>query len=826
MQITADDISKIKSTDELTGLTEEEAILRRKNGQGNDITIDTGRTYADILRQNMFTFINIIIFIIGVLMIIMNLWGDAFVSVGVILMNVVVGVVQEFRAKYKLDRIALLTRPQVTVIRDNQERIVDPAVIVLGDIIIASPGDQFVVDGIVVGGGKMEIDESLLTGESDLIPKRAGDEVLSGSFCVTGTASYEATKVGANSFANKLTAKAKKFRVITTPLQQDINLVVRILTFTAAVIGILFGVSFVIHDVPTDEVVQSAAVIAGLVPAGLILLTATSYAMGALRMSGRGALIQQANAVESMSNVDILCMDKTGTLTANRINLHQLAALTVSEDEFERILGDYAHSTPSGNRTTDALIAGCSGQQIQLIDEIPFSSARKWSALSIEQQGVYVLGAPEMLMHHLPQNTDINQNQIDQWTSGGLRVLLMLHSPQVISLHDEQDRPYLPDDLLPLGIISFSDELRDEVQNTIASFRKAEIELKIISGDHPETVAALARQAGFPADIKVVNGPDLQSIGDTQLIQIAEETTVFGRITPEQKERLVEILRAQGHYVAMIGDGVNDVLSLKKAQIGIAMQSGSAATRGVADIVLLNDSFAALPAAFMEGQRIINGMADIIRLFMARAFFAAFIIVGTSIIAGVHLFPFVPKHASLLTLITIGIPTLFMAAWARPGLPNYNLNRSMIHFVFPAALTLAATVLAVYAIFLRDYWTLTDVEEAAQCLKVARTALTTAIIFMGLFLLPFVQPPTRFWAGGNDFSGDTRPTIMAIIMLMTYAALIAYEPLRIFFELEKLQLGDYLFIAAVSIIWAILLRFIWRANLFERLIGISIEPKA
>ena len=812
------------------GLSETEAIARRKRGDGNNVRIDTSRTYWDILKQNLLTFINVVLFTIGGFMILLGLWGDAIVSVGVVLMNVVVSVVQEFRAKAKLDQIALLTRPRVTVIRDGGEKIIDPNEIVLGDFIVVNAGDQIVVDGILRGDGRVDVDESLLTGESDLVTKREGDELFSGSFCVTGNAVYEATRVGAESFANKLTASAKQFNIIRTPLQMDINFVVRILLLIATVYGLLYGASYAVRAVSTIQTVQSAAVIAGLVPAGLVLMTATAYAMGSLRMSGSGALIQQSNAVESMSNVNVLCLDKTGTLTANRIIFHEIYPLNADETTLKGVLGDYARSVRSSNRTSDALKDGLPGVERQPVDEVPFSSARKYSALVLNddiRQGTYVMGAPEFVQPFLAdENADIGDQQMAIWADAGLRVLMLAYSPNIDSLHNEEDFVTLPPDLVPFGLVSFSDELRPEAKETLAGFMQAQINLKIISGDNPHTVAALAKQAGLPKDIQVVSGTELAKMDEFAIEQIVDEATVFGRITPEQKELLVDTLRAKGQYVAMIGDGVNDVLSLKKAQIGISMQSGSAATRGVADIVLLNDSFAALPAAFMEGQRIINGMEDIIRLFLTRAFYAALIIIGAGIIAEAQLFPFIPKHASLVTLITVGLPTFALAAWARSGTPKHNLFRTILHFILPAALTIAIASLAIYSIYLMNYYYLPEDLSLAQeqlGINIARSAMTTGLIFMGLLLIPFVEPPTHFWAGGDEYSGDQRPTYVAMGMFIVYGVILLVEPFRTFFELELLQWRDYLFIGTISIVWGIVVRFIWRTSLFERFLGL--DPK-
>lgn len=818
----------------LMGLTESEVVARRDRGDGNNVNIQTGRTYGQILQQNFFTFINIVLFSIGIFMIALGLWGDAFVSVGVVALNVIVSVVQEFRAKQKLDQIALLTRPQTTVIREGQEWVIDPSELVLGDIIIAKPGDQIVVDGQVVGEGRMDVDESLLTGESDLIIKTLGAEVFSGSFCVNGSVAYEAQKVGANSFINKLTASAKQFTITRTPLQNEINVVVRILLMLATLVGIMFGLSFLIHETDAVRMVQTAAVIAGLVPAGLILMTATAYAMGSLRMAGRGALIQQSNAVESMSNVNVLCLDKTGTLTANRILLSDVYPLATDEQTFRDILGDYGQNSGAGNRTSDALLEACGGQDRILMDEIPFSSARKWSAIAFDddqRRGVFVLGAPEMVSAFLPDDANIAQAQLTEWTNDGLRVLLVAYHPDPCVLHDAEDNPRLPEGLQPLGAVSFSDELRPEARETLEGFMEAGITLKVISGDNPHTVASLAKQAGLSPNLSAISGPELDAMSDADFDETADTATVFGRITPEQKERLVDSLRAKGHYVAMIGDGVNDVLSLKKAHIGISMQSGSAATRGVADIVLLNDSFAALPAAFKEGQRILNGMEDIIRLFLTRAFYAAMIIIGIAVVVDVELFPFIPKHASILTLLSVGIPTFGIAAWARPGVPKRNQVQAAMSFVIPAALTIAVTAILVYIFYIsQEYVPLTEALERNTnaelgAINLARTVLTSLLTYMGLMLLVFVEPPTRFWVAGDEYSGDWRPTLSAIAMFILYTVILLVEPFREFFELATLGALDFILIAGVVIGWTGLIRFIWRSDIFEQFLGVKRIPE-
>jgi cation-transporting ATPase E len=814
----------------LRGLSAAEVQARRAAGQGNSLASESSRPYREIIRENVFTFINNTLFALGLALVLLGRYSDAIVSVGVILVNVVVSVVQEVRAKRTLDRIALLTRPKASVIRDGVEQSVDPAELVLGDTLVVRPGDQIVLDGVVVGDGRMDVDESLLTGESDLIPKAAGDPVYSGSFCVTGGACYQATRVGADSLANQLTAGARAYRRMLTPLQQEVNLVIRVILLVVIFFEFLVVLASLAREIPLVESVQMSVVIAGLVPNGLFLAIAVAYAVGAVRMVGQGALIQQANAVESLSNVSVLCLDKTGTLTANRILLHAVRPVGLSEAALRAALGDYAASTSAGNRTSEAIAAACPGVARRVREEVPFSSARKWSAIAFDdpaRRGVYVLGAPEMLAPAVPLGEELAAQQA-AWAEQGLRVLLFAHRPDLTPLHDAGGAPRLPDGLTPVGLLSFSDELRPEARATLAGFREAGIALKIISGDNPATVAALARQAGLGPEITLVSGPELAQMDEAQFAETAARATIFGRITPQQKEQLVQALRRRGHHVAMIGDGVNDVLSLKRSNIGIAMQSGSQATRGVADIVLLNDSFAALPNAFLEGQRIINGMQDILKLFLARIVYVALLIIATGLVAG---FPFTPKQSSLLALLTVGIPTIALAAWARPGpRPRGSLTRSLIHFVLPAAFTIGIAGAGVYLAFLlASYRALGAAGPGAApeavalvALAHAQTALMSFCVLCGLLLIVFAEPPTAFWTGGDVVSGDWRPTLLAALLLALFGAIAFVPALRDFFELAPLPPVGLLAIALVAVAWAAVLRFIWRRRLLDRFLGVEL----
>jgi len=831
----------------MNGLSTPEVLDRRARGLGNRDPVRSSRSYFQIVRENVFTFVNLVLFGLGTALVLLGRPSDAIVSVLVILINVIVSVVQEIRAKRTLDRIALLTRPKAAVLRDGQEQAVDPDEIVLGDILALRPGDQVVVDGQVVGeAGRAELDESLLTGESDLIHKQSGDPVYSGSFCVTGNLLYEAQKVGTDSLASQLTTSARAFRRVLTPLQQQINLAIRVILILAIYLELLLVIRNMLDKVPLVESVKMSVVIIGLVPNGLFLAISVAYALGAVRMVSKGVLVQQSNAIESLSNVDVLCLDKTGTLTANRIQFNALAPLAIPEQELRRALGDLAANVTSGNRTNAAIAQACPGQKRGVAGEVPFSSARKYSALAFDdpgRRGTYVLGAPEVLQPALSfaPPTEIPtfpgsglglyqqaavEEQVASWADQGLRVLVLAAKEEVVPLAGEDGQPRLPEGLIPFGLISLSEELRPEAQTTLNAFAQAGVRLKIISGDSPRTLATVARQVGFPSPARLVSGLDLEQMSPDEFAQAAREGDIFGRISPAQKERLVQALRDAGHYVAMVGDGVNDVPALKRANLAVAMQGGSQATRAVADIVLLDDSFAALPPSVQEGRRIITGMQDILKLFLTRVFAVALMILSVGMLAS---FPFSPKHITILTLFTVGIPSIALAAWAQPGaIRRERLLRRLWHFVLPASLTLGLAGLAVFLVYSffgsGVHLAIAKMGGSEVELGISQSAVTHFALLCGLFLIVFAEPPTRFWVGGDALSGDRRPALLALVLLVSYAVILAIPPLRGFFDLAPLHGWSYLVLGAAALVWAFLLRWIWRAEWMERFLDVEKVP--
>ena len=797
------------------GLSDSEVRERQRQGLSNQAPGNRSRSYLQIVRESAFTFVNTVLFTIGVILLIMGQYGDALVTACLVVMSMTVVTFQETRAKRKLDRIALLTRPHAVVIRDGTERDVDPSEIVQGDVLSLRSGDQVIVDGPLLTGGPVEVDESLLSGESQLVAKGPGDLLYSGSFCVTGVATYHAEKVGGDSYANQITAGARAFKRVLTPLQQDINAIVRVLCFLVTQLALLLALYFAISNAPLVEGLRASAVVVAMVPQGLLFMTTVAYAMGAVRVSGKSALIQRANAVESVSNVDLLCLDKTGTLTTNRIKLQGIVTLrgasAMTETEIRRILGDCLASTQDRNRTAEAIAEAWPGKAWTPVDSVPFSSQRKWSALCFDQEGPrgsYVLGAPEVLEPVLEAEPAL-RSLIGERTALGLRVVLFARREDVASLRNASGEPELPANLVALAILSLGEELRPEAKETMDAFSELGIGIKIISGDHPDTVTALARQAGISGFDRAISGQDLADVDDAHLSLIAEENAIFGRTTPEQKERLVKVLKDRGHYVAMIGDGVNDVLSLKQAHTAISIESGSAAARGVSDIVLLKDSFGALPLVFREGQRIVRGMSDVVKLLLSRTIYMLLLIIASRIVG--LAFPVTPKHNSILALMTVGLPILGIAAWAHPGQRPRSIIKASADFIFPAGFTVSAVSLAVYV-----YYTL-----VTHDLVIAQNAMNAICLFCGLLLIPFLIPPSRAWVAETNLSGDWRPTKLAIGMFGFYVLSLIVPPFRTFFELRPLPLKDYLVLAMIAVVWGIAIREIWRQKVMGRLMRSS-----
>jgi cation-transporting ATPase E len=541
------------------------------------------------------------------------------------------------------------------------------------------------------------------------------------------------------------------------------------------------------------------------VPQGLAVMVTVSYAMAAVRMAGSGVLIQRMNAIESISHVNVLCLDKTGTLTTNRLTVESVRPFGVSEAELQSALGAFAASASFRNRTTDAIHEAFERPPRSCLDEVAFDSARKWSGLVFDDgdKGAYVLGAPDILAPYVVGDASIAA-EAEMWSQRGLRVLLLAAERPAGPFQRSDGEPLLPEGLAALGLVILRDETRLDAAAVAAEFSEAGIALKVISGDHPDTVSALVSQAGLPLTGRAVAGADLEPLSDTELQREVRETTIFGRVTPQLKERIVRALRRNGNYVAMVGDGVNDVPALKAAHVAVAMRSGSGITRDIADLVLLNDEFSNLPRSFREGQRIRKGMESIFRVFLTRTLSLTLVILAVSLLNDP--FPVTPRHTALIAMLTVGIPTLFLAAWARPGRTGDVVILSGAQFVLPAGISIAAVGLIVYEFFL----------SVSDDVELARTALTFTAICCGLLVLLFLDPPTPAWVAVNRLSRDWRPAILATGLFGLFIVFLVSRPLRRFYELELPDAWGFAVIAMVVAAWAMALRSVWRFDLPQR----------
>jgi cation-transporting ATPase E len=586
------------------------------------------------------------------------------------------------------------------------------------------------------------------------------------------------------------------------------------------------------------RVVQITAVLSGLVPYGLFFLIALAYTAGAARIAGSGALVQQVNAVESISNVDVVCTDKTGTLTTGRLTLKEIEPVG-GRTTPEAVLGRFAASLTTPNLTSAALATALPGEPWAVRDEVPFASSLRWSGL-VTEEGAWVLGAPDALAPHL--TTPVPAALVADRTALGLRVLVLAGADPSTGLRDAGGRPALPS-LEPVAVVALADELRPEVAETIARFQADGVALKVLSGDDPRTVAALAARAGLDVG-EPVPGVALDDLDEPALDRLVARTTVFGRVAPEHKERIVESLRRQGRYVTMIGDGVNDARALKRAQVGVAMRSGSAVTRDVADIVLVDDSFAALLPAQREGRRIINGIAVSMYVFLARVTTQGIVILAVTML-GLG-FPYSPTQVGL-TLLTVGVPTLFLTFWARPVPPDEHLLANLARFVIPAGLITAGFGTAVYAFLyesvtqflssgrtpaevisdFENYTGLTyndaDFKEASATIG-AQTGLSTFVCLASFLLILFLFPPARFFAAWTRPTGDKRPLVLVAVLLIAFAAVLFVPSLSNYFGLTGPAPAVFNTVLPALVLWFVALTAAYRFRLLDRVLGLDELP--
>ena len=708
----------------LEGLTEEQVAERIARGQVNDIPATPSRPVAEIVRSNVFTRFNALLGGLLVVILIVGPIQDALFG-GVLIANTLVGMVQELRAKRTLDRLAVLTAPMARIVREGRSHELPVSAVVLDDVLELQPGDQVVVDGEVLDAQGLEVDESLLSGESEPVEKHPRDEVLSGSFVAAGSGRYRATRVGREAYATALAEEARRFTLTRSELRAGIDRILQIVTFAVVPTAILLVISQLrssasVHDALRGAVAGTVA----MVPEGLVLLTSVAFAVGVVRLARRKVLVQELPAVEVLARVDVLCIDKTGTLTEGRLAVERIEVLDGGV-EHTSALAALVASDPHPNATLRAI-----GEEFARPPEgweagrtVSFSSARKWSAASFGPNGTWVLGAPDVVLRAGTSGSDEIAQHAEEYARSGLRVVLLARTEA--TLDDER----LPRGMSPVCIVVLGDRLREDAAKTLAYFAKQGVAVKVISGDHPQTVASIAGRLGAPGADRAIDARELPE-DQAALAAGLEESSIFGRVTPRQKRAMVKALQSRGHVVAMTGDGVNDVLALKDADIGIAMGSGSAATRAVAQLVLLDSTFDPLPSVVAEGRRVLGNIERTSNLYVTKTVYAMLIALGVGVV-GLP-FPFLPRHLSLIGGLTIGIPSFFLALAPNAERARRGFLGRVLRFTAPAG-ALAAVATFLGYVLARD--------EAGVTLAQARTTATMVLCWIGFLVLSIIAAP-------------------------------------------------------------------------------------
>jgi cation-transporting ATPase E len=777
------------------GLTGDEAARRlARLGPREPIS---SRSVSSIVAGNVFTLFNAIIGAFFVLILALGLFADALFGL-IAIVNSGIGIRQELKAKETLDRLALLVAPTARAVRDGRLVDLHGDEVVPGDIVRVEPGDQLVADGVVVSSRGLTMDESILTGESDGVRKRERDRLLSGSFCLVGSAYYEVDAVREQSHAEKVAGEARAFRHPPSPLQLEVNRVLYATTILMAPMAVLLLLAFSIRSIGLQEAAQTAtAGLVTLIPEGLVLLMSVTLAVAAVRLARMNTLVQQIAATESLAAVDTVCIDKTGTLTDGTLELVSVevgdeAGRTTAHEALAR----FAHSAGARNRTLETIAERYPGRPGRVLAEVPFSSTWKWSGLTLDGGGSttsYVLGAPDVLSQagalQLPPTL---KRSLEHHTAVGRRVVAFGETSASLP-RDPATQP--PPRLEPRALVALEEQLRPDAVETIAFLRRQDVDLKLISGDARQTVTAVAHAVGVPRDAGVVEGPELADDAEG-LASAAERNTIFCRITPEQKKGLVGSLADRGRFTAMIGDGVNDVPALKRARLAVAMGSGSQVTKGIADIVLMRDQFSMLPRAVAEGRRIARNIHRLGRLYATKTVYAGLLILFTAIFGGA--FPFLPRQLTIAALLTIGIPSFVLALAPSEG-PLYRgrLLRALAAFAVPAGGGIAVGSLL-------SFFTVDKV--FAGTLAEGRTGATTTLIVLGLcFILLLERGPGREHITIQSY-------MLALIAGLgaLYALALAAAPVREFFDLELLSAGQW-FLCLLSVaIGLVLAAAAWR----------------
>ena len=748
-----------RTTDPTIGLTATEVADRVARGLSNTIPEAPTRTVAQIIRGNVLTPINLVVGILAALVIAAGSPKDALFG-GVIVANSVIGVVQELRAKKVLDQLSVVSAPRAHAVRDGKIVELQVHELVQDDVVELRGGAQVVADGTVLTSENLEIDESLLTGEADPVVKSVGADVLSGSAVLAGTGRVVITKVGAENYAAKLAEEARRFTLVNSPLRNDVNRIVTWVGYLIVPVGLLLASSqfWRRNEGWQESIISTVAGLVGMVPEGLVLLTSMAFAVGVVRLARQRCLVQELPAIEVLARVDVLCADKTGTITEGSLAVSAVQALDGAGDAaVDAALAALAQLDPDPNATSKALNThftdlGTAATTWAVTGRVPFSSARKWSGMTFADHGSWVLGAPENVLTDAYSGS--LQQEVETHAALGQRVLVLATTDGTFA---DGVEPTLPS-VHPVALVLLEDIVRADAPETLKFFADQGVTVKVISGDNNVTVGAVARRAGLERWADNVNATTLPADGSEEFADAIESGTVFGRVTPHQKRAMVQALQARGHVVAMTGDGVNDVLALKDSDCGVAMASGSEATRGVAQLVLMDSNFSALPAVVSEGRRVINNIERVAALFLAKTTYSVILSLLTGVFALAY--PLRPIHLSILSWFTIGVPAFFLALEPNDARVSDGFLRRVLGKAVPAGVVIAIATMGVFAIAQLDdaidpdhartvavlvagSVALMNLYRIARPLNALRTGLVATMIT--LFGLAFVLPWSRDW---------------------------------------------------------------------------------
>ncbi|MBF6084108.1 cation-translocating P-type ATPase [Nocardia cyriacigeorgica] len=755
-----------------TGLTAAEVDERRRDGRTNDVPDRASRSVRDIVRANVFTRINAILGVLFVLVMATGSVIDGMFGL-LIVANSAVGIIQEIRAKRTLDQLAIVSQAKPTVRRDGRSEQIAPKDVVLDELIELGPGDQIVVDGEVVESELLEVDESLLTGEADPVHKELGAQVLSGSYVVSGAGAYRATKVGRDAYAAKLAEEASKFTLVNSELRNGINTILKVITYLLIPAGalIIYNQLFSSGQSWRPAVTGMVAALVPMVPEGLVLMTSIAFAVGVVRLGRRKCLVQELPAIEGLARVDVVCADKTGTLTENGMRLADITLLDGGDDaEIRRALAAMAGDDPRPNASVQAIAEALPERPGWDYTAVaPFSSAKKWSGFSYGEHGNWLLGAPDVLLD--PESEDART--AEELGSSGLRILLLATSDRPV------DAPDAPGVVTPAALVVLEQKVRPDARDTLDYFASQDVAIKVISGDNAVSVGAVAASLDLPGGEHAVDARGLPEDRDA-LADVLDRETTFGRVRPDQKRAMVGALQSRGHTVAMTGDGVNDVLALKDADIGVAMGSGSPATRAVAQIVLLDNKFATLPYVVGEGRRVIGNIERVSNLFLTKTVYSvllAFLVglagVGSQIFDYEPIgYPFLPRHVTIAAWFTIGIPAFILSLAPNNERARTGFVGRVMRLAIPSGVVIGVATFVAYLI---AYAGPEATEE--QTVQAGTTALIT-LIMIAVWVLAIVARPYVWWK-----------VVLLGASVLAYLLLFTIRFTREFFKLDPSNVG-------------------------------------